>query len=106
MQPCVANDGPGLLLTGATGFLGGEVLGRVLERSERPVYVLVRADSDEQAERRLEPSSRRVVAVAADLARPGLGLDPARRAWLAERVDRIVHCAASVSFGLGLAESR
>jgi thioester reductase-like protein len=112
------NDhGTGTLLTGGTGFLGGEVLVRLLERDERPVYVLVRAASDEEADARLrgvltsllgtaEPWSRRVVAVRGDVTQPWLGMGSRRRDWLAERIDRIVHCAASVSFTLGLAESR
>ena len=106
-----------LLLTGATGFLGGEVLARLLERDEGPVCVLVRASDDTRARRRVdetiaslmgsaEPWSERTVAVAADFEQPALGLDVARHDWLAERVDRIVHCAASVSFTLGLEESR
>ena len=110
-------DRPGLLLTGATGFLGGEVLARLLERDAGPVYALVRASNDEEARGRLdgviesllgsrEPWSRQAVAVAADIERPGLGMDESARAWLAERVNRVVHCAASVSFTLGLEESR
>jgi thioester reductase-like protein len=117
VDPHATDERHGLLLSGATGFLGGELLARLLERSERPVYALVRAQSDEEASRRLrraiasllgnaEPWSRRAVAVAADITRPDLGMDPVRRAWLAERVDRIVHCAATVSFTLGLEESR
>src|SRR4051794_41850416 len=92
------DERPGVLLTGATGFLGGEVLARLLERSERPVYVLVRAQSDERASLRLhgtiaslmgnaEPWVERAVAVAADLEQPGLGIDPARREWLPGRED-------------------
>ena len=111
------DDRPGLLLTGATGFLGGELLARLLERGERPIYALVRAGDDVEAQRRLdgvigsllgdsERWSRRVTAVSADIASPGLGMDPARRAQLAERVDQVIHCAASVSFTLGLEESR
>jgi thioester reductase-like protein len=107
----------GTLLTGGTGFLGGEVVGRLLERDERPVYVLVRADSDERASARLdalldsllgsaEPWSQRAIAVRGDVTQAWLGMGSRRRDWLAERVGRIVHCAASVSFTLGLAESR
>jgi long-chain acyl-CoA synthetase len=117
MAPQTTDDRPGLLLTGATGFLGGELLARLLERGDRPVYALVRAQSDEEARLRLrrvirsllgraEPASRQAVAVAADITQPHLGMDPGRRAWLAERVGRILHCAASVSFTLGLEESR
>ena len=107
----------GVLLTGATGFLGGEVLARLLERDEGPIFALVRAPDDERAELRLravlksllgsaEPWTRRVEAVAGDVTAPGLGLGPERRARLAARVGRIIHCAASVSFTLGDAEAR
>ena len=109
---------PAVLLSGATGFLGGEILARLLEREECPrVYVLVRAEDDEAARARVrailaaglghaDPYAERVEAIAADLTAPGLGLDAERRAELAERVGRIIHCAASVSFSLGLEESR
>jgi thioester reductase-like protein len=108
---------PGVLLTGATGFLGGEILARLLKRGDRHVYALIRADSDDQAAARLretilsllgsiDPWSRRVTAVAADLQVPGLGLSEAQREWLAERVSLVIHSAATVSFELGLEESR
>jgi thioester reductase-like protein len=107
----------GTLLSGGTGFLGGEVLARLLERDDAPVYVLVRADSDEGADARLrallesllgsaEPWSHRAIAVRGDVTRAWLGMGSARRDWLAERAGRIIHCAASVSFTLGLDESR
>jgi thioester reductase-like protein len=44
-------DGP-LLLTGATGFLGMELLARYLERTKRTVYALVRARDDAEAQAR------------------------------------------------------
>jgi long-chain acyl-CoA synthetase len=106
----------GVLLTGATGFLGGEVLARLLERGEEPVYALVRAEDDEQAAARLrsvvrsllgsDERSPQAIAVAGDITRPRLGMSDRRRDWLADRVDRVIHCAASVSFTLGLEESR
>jgi thioester reductase-like protein len=108
---------PGIVLTGATGFLGGEVLARLLERGEGPIYALVRARSDEEATARLratiaalmgraEPWSHLTVAIPADLTAPGLGLDDRRRAWLAEQAGLIIHSAASVSFTLPLDEAR
>src|SRR6266581_3256716 len=94
----------GVLLTGATGFLGGEVLARLLERDERPVYALVRADDDEAAAARLrgvvcsllgsDERSPQAIAVAGDITRPRLAMSDRRRDWLAERVDRVIHCAA------------
>ncbi|MGI8731301.1 MAG: SDR family oxidoreductase, partial [Solirubrobacteraceae bacterium] len=42
-----------ILLTGATGFLGMEVLVRLLERSDRDVVAIVRAADDAEAEERM-----------------------------------------------------
>jgi len=52
-----------LLLTGATGFLGMELLARYLERTERPIYALVRAADDAEAQARLQAAVRTVVPV-------------------------------------------
>jgi thioester reductase-like protein len=105
-----------LLLTGATGFVGMEVLARVLERSDRHVVALIRADDDDRAAERLaatletscgdaEAYADRVTAVAGDITAPRLGLGE-RWAPLAERIGAIVHGAASVAFDLSLEESR
>jgi thioester reductase-like protein len=105
-----------LLLTGATGFVGMEVLARVLERSDRHVVALIRAEDDERAADRLaatletscgdvEAYADRVTAVAGDITAPRLGLGD-RWEPLAERVGAIVHGAASVAFDLSLEESR
>jgi thioester reductase-like protein len=93
-----------VLLTGATGFVGKEILDRFLDR-DRQVFALVRADDDEAAARRLSPHAR-LTAVAGDIERPGLGLAPAAAERLAEEVTTVVHCAASVSFDLSLEDSR
>src|SRR5204863_308093 len=50
----MTDDRTGILLTGATGFLGGEILARLLERRGGPVYALVRAGSDSDAQARLD----------------------------------------------------
>jgi long-chain acyl-CoA synthetase len=113
-----AAGGGEVLITGATGFVGMEVLARYLERSERPVTALVRAPDDTAAGRRIElvlanlfgegaeRHAGRVHAVAADLTAPGLGLRSATADALARRVTTIVHAAASVSFALPLAQAR
>jgi thioester reductase-like protein len=106
----------GVLLTGATGFLGMELLARYLERTDRRVYALVRGTDERAAARRVErtlrslfgaghPYAERVVAVRGDLTRPGLGLRD-DGAWLAQQIGEIVHGAASVSFELDLEASR
>jgi thioester reductase-like protein len=107
-----------VLLTGATGFVGMELLGRYLERTDRPVIAIVRAESDEAAHGRLEAVlanlfgyragrySGRVRAVAGELTAPHLGLDRGRWERLAGEVTAIVHGAASVSFTLPLDKAR
>jgi thioester reductase-like protein len=93
-----------VLLTGATGFVGKEILDRFLDRGRR-VFALVRATDDAAAARRLARHAR-LTPVAGDIEQPGLGLAASRAAALAEEVTTVVHCAASVSFDLSLADSR
>jgi thioester reductase-like protein len=114
----VSTGGGELLLTGATGFVGMELLARYLERDERRVIALVRADDDALAQARMDDVlanmfgreagryRERVEAVASDLAQPCFGLGSDRRLQLARRVSSIVHCAASVSFTLPIAQAR
>jgi nucleoside-diphosphate-sugar epimerase len=98
-----------ILLTGATGFLGMEVLARLLERTDHDVLCLVRAADAEGAEARLdavlrtlyhdpEPYRGRVRALHGDLTS---GIAAPRG-----DVDVVCHCAASISFDLPLEEAR
>ncbi len=106
----------GVFLTGATGFVGMQLLARYLERTDRRVYALVRGADDREAAARMDrtllslfgpdhPHGERVVAVRGDITRPGLGIG-AGLDGLAERVSEIVHGAASVSFELELQAAR
>jgi thioester reductase-like protein len=106
-----------VFLTGATGFLGMEVLARLVEKGDRDVVALVRAADSEAATERLHgvmaklwrdpsPYHDRVRAVAGDVTSPGLGMDRAERAEIAEEVTAVMHCAASISFDLPLPEAR
>jgi thioester reductase-like protein len=115
MTPSATGD---VLLTGSTGFVGMELLARYLQRGDRNVVTLVRADDHAGAQARVDavldnlfgadaPGYRsRVHAVAADMTAPDLGLTDAERTELAQRVTKIVHSAASVSFSLPLDEAR
>jgi thioester reductase-like protein len=105
-----------VLLTGATGFVGGELLVRLMEETDHDVLALVRADDDAAAQARLDDAlgvllppgavaPGRVRAVAAHLDRPGLGLPERQRDALARDVRAVAHCAASVSFTLPLEEA-
>ena len=107
-----------LLLTGATGFLGMEMLVRLLEQTDREVTALIRADDDAAAAARLDgvlalllppdqqPPPGRVRAVAADLEQPGLGIGADAADALMADIETVVHCAASVQFALPLDEAR
>ncbi|MDR3088832.1 MAG: thioester reductase domain-containing protein [Desulfobulbaceae bacterium] len=97
-----------ILLTGATGFLGGYLLKELLERSEAPVYCLVRADSPDQARHRLMENAgflfgdeavagwpwHRIRPLSGDLGRERFGLSPERHQELAWEVGSIFHVAA------------
>ncbi len=106
-----------VLLTGATGFLGMELLARLIEEGDRDVICLIRPGEQASAQERLaaviarlydEPpdSIARVRALAGDVAAPGLGLAPQDRATLRETVTSVVHCAASISFDNTLEQAR
>ncbi|MFI7430834.1 thioester reductase domain-containing protein [Micromonospora sp. NPDC049836] len=99
-----------ILLTGATGFLGGHLLLDLLRRSDAHVVCLVRAADEEAAENRLGAAlnrfslpwsaevRRRVTVLAGDIREPRLGLSDERWADLAGGVDSIVNVAAAVDF--------
>ncbi|HSZ06060.1 MAG TPA: SDR family oxidoreductase [Solirubrobacteraceae bacterium] len=113
-----------ILLTGATGFLGMDILARLIERDGgqpregAQIAVLVRAPDDASAQERLRvvlarlydgpapAAAARIRAVRGDLLQPGLGLSRPDHEWLVGSVDRIVHCAASISFDLPLEQAR
>jgi long-chain acyl-CoA synthetase len=105
-----------VLLTGATGFVGAELLPRWLQaHPQATVHCLARArDAAELARRRErilawgrvpERDARRVVFHAGDVAAADLGLGE-RRARLADEVGEIVHAAASTRFDLSIEEAR
>ncbi len=111
-------SGDAVLLTGATGFVGMEVLARYLERDDREIVTLVRAADIREAQDRMAAVLRnlfgkdadryagRVRALPGELTAPGLGLSPAWHEQLVEQVSTIVHSAASVSFSLPIDEAR
>src|SRR5512139_605053 len=94
----------GVLITGATGFVGREVLSRYLERTDAEVYALVRADDAAAADERLREGlrsatgtgvadSERLVAVPGDVQKADLGLPSADRDRLAGKVGKLIHSA-------------
>jgi acyl-coenzyme A synthetase/AMP-(fatty) acid ligase/nucleoside-diphosphate-sugar epimerase/acyl carrier protein len=112
--PAVAEafDRPGILLTGATGFLGGHVLAqaaRTLPEGE-VIYCLVR-NKNHAARDRLEAVAQRhgvdpgrYVIVNGTLDAPQFSLDPGQYAALAQVTTRVIHCAAMVNLAIGRQE--
>ncbi len=97
-----------ILLTGATGFLGSFLLRELLARTDATIHCLVRATDDVTAVDRVVSTAakygidisgarERLVGVPGDLGRPGLGIDPARWAALADGIDAIYHNGALVN---------
>lgn len=105
-----------VLITGATGFIGGDLLARLLARDPTlSAYCLIRARSPEQLEARRRsllahigidgPDGNRVIGLAGDVVEPDLGLGE-ERSGIAERVSEIYHVAASTKFDLTLEDAR
>lgn len=97
-----------LLITGATGLVGADVLTRMLVADPAMrAYALVR---DEEAEQRLRRTlgnlAGRVTPVRGDLRRRGLGIEYSFRKSLAREVTLVVHAGADTSFSRSLAQSR
>lgn len=102
------------VITGATGFVGGELVVKLLRDSTKRLICLVRADSDLHAQQR--GSSRlvellgdqaaiyhdRVRWVRSDIEEAHLGWNDATWHDIAMVTGEIFHCAASVSFDLPL----
>ena len=108
-----------ILVTGSTGFVGAELLSRLLLRSQSTIVAPVRASSDAAARARglaiLEEvlarpvsveEARRVQWVAGDLERRRLGWDDSTWRHWAERVNEIYHCAAATDFDLTLEQAQ
>ena len=92
-----------VLVTGATGFIGREVVRRLLAVG-RSVLVLVRGRTGEPATDRvaatvgLAPDDQRLSVVEGDLSLPGCGLGASHWTRLGESVETVIHCAGETRF--------
>ena len=102
-------DRPGILLTGATGFLGGHVLAQAARDLPvgHVVYCLVR-DKNRGARDRLDEvaaahgiAKDRYVMVPGTLDVPDFGLEDCALKALAASVTKVIHCAAMVNLAIG-----
>lgn len=98
-----------VLLTGATGFLGAQVLAELLHTTDWQIICLVRANDDLQAAQRIMDALKttgrnctsaisRINPLRGDLSKPDFGFNTADFDELALRVGQIIHCAAEVSW--------
>jgi len=97
-----------LLLTGASGLLGGQVMARLLDHG-RPVAVLVRPDGRHSGRERIEAILGREeellgrllprpVVLEGDLTAPACGLTERDVAWTRRCCSAVLHNAASLEF--------
>ncbi|OWR30108.1 non-ribosomal peptide synthetase [Saccharibacillus sp. O23] len=102
-------DYKGILLTGATGYVGAHLLGDMLKHTDWNVYAVVRGDDDAQAARRvrsklafyfgeseLDGLMPRLTVLHGDLSEERMGLTEEAYALLEQETDAIVHAAATV----------
>jgi thioester reductase-like protein len=101
-------DQPTVLVTGAAGLLGAEVVARLAEAGHGVIGLVHSNDAIiRNSGRRLRPAPYTgpdvppgtVRLLAGDVTKPGLGLASDVRAELAGGLDRIVHTAAITDFG-------
>jgi acyl-coenzyme A synthetase/AMP-(fatty) acid ligase/thioester reductase-like protein/acyl carrier protein len=102
-------DRPGILLTGATGFLGGHVLAKAARGlpPDEVVYCLVR-DKNRGARDRLDEvalahgvAPDRYVIVHGTLDAPRFALEQRAYAALTVSTRKVIHCAAMVNLAIG-----
>ena len=96
-----------IFVSGATGFLGTEVVSRLLAETEADIYVLVRAENEEAAAHRLRNAwyheqslyrqiGGRVLPAAGDFTVPQLGLSEKIQQELKAHVTHVFHCGAEI----------
>lgn len=106
--PARSGEPESILLTGATGYLGAFLLAELAEQTAATIYCLVRASDEAHGRERLRANLQgyglppgvadRATVLLGDLQRPLLGLGPETHERLAEEVDLIHHCGASVKW--------
>jgi thioester reductase-like protein len=106
------NPGRAVLVTGATGLIGAEVVARLSQRhpviavTHKQPRVICTDGSVVPSDEFGQWSGRWVARLAADVGEPGFGLAPERIAALGKSVGCIVHAAATIAFDAPVQEYR
>jgi long-chain acyl-CoA synthetase len=106
-----------ILVTGATGFLGTQVVRELLQREPHArLALLIRPRPGQTPAQRAEPilqspdfhssDSSRVQVYAGDVSEPNCGLGAPTLQLLSAQTTRVIHCAATVRFDHSLEQAR
>src|SRR5271155_5127674 len=101
-----------ILVTGATGFLGVQLVRELLERKPNAkLALLIRNSAGQSGQQRADsfiPLAKRsrVQVFSGDVSQPNCGLDPAAYGRLSAETTRVIHSAATVRFDHLLDEAR
>lgn len=101
-----------ILITGATGFLGVQLVRELLERKPNCTLALLIRDTPRQSSQQRADSfiplahRSRVQVFPGDVSHPNCGLDPAALGRLSAETTRVIHSAATVRFDHSLDEAR
>ena len=101
-----------ILVTGATGFLGVQLVRELLERKPNArLALLIRNSAGQSGQQRADsfiPLAQRprVQVFSGDVSQPNCGLDPSAYVRLSAETTRVIHSAATVRFDHSLDEAR